>query len=139
MDAISDMLIRIKNAQAVRHENVLIPFSGLKHQIALLLKNVGYIEDVEKKKRKARTAEVDWLELKLKYVPTGAADGGQQGAISGIRLVSRPSRHLYVKARSIKPVRSGFGMSIVSTPKGIMTGTQARRENVGGEILFEVW
>lgn len=132
MDPISDMLTRISNAQAVRHESVLVPFSKVKFRIAQLLKEAGYVGDVERKKRKAKKAEVEWLDLKLRYE-------GERGAISGIKLVSRPSRHMYVKAREIRPVRSGYGLAVVSTPKGIMSGSAARKENVGGEIMFEIW
>lgn len=132
MDPIADMLTRITNAQAVRHEEVSMPFSTVKFRIAELLREAGYLDEVKRAKRKATKAEVDWLELRLSY-----ADG--RGAISGVRLVSRPSRHVYTKAKEIRPVRSGYGLSVVSTPKGIMSGTAARKENVGGEILFEIW
>lgn len=132
MDPISDMLTRIKNAQAVRHERVMVPFSKVKFRIAQLLKDAGYLTDIERKKRKARKAELEWLDLKLRY-----EDG--RGAISGVRLISRPSRHIYTKAKAIQPVRSGYGLAVVSTPKGIMSGAAARKENVGGEVMFEIW
>jgi small subunit ribosomal protein S8 len=132
MDPISDMMTRITNAQAVRHERVSLPFSGVKHAIAQLLATGGYIAGVERVKRKARTAEVEYLDLTLKY-------DAELGAISGVRIMSRPSRHLYLKAHDIRPVRSGYGMAVLSTPKGILSGSAARKENVGGEILFEIW
>ena len=132
MDPISDMLTRLTNAQAVRHETVAVPFSTVKFKIAQLLKDAGYLTEVDRKKRKAKKAEVEWLDLKLRY-----EDG--RGAITGIRLVSRPSRHIYTKAKEIRPVRSGYGLAVVSTPKGIMSGTAARKENVGGEVMFEIW
>jgi len=132
MDPISDMMIRIKNAQAVGHERVSIPFSNVKLQIAQLLKSSGYVAEVERTKRKAKRAELEYLDLALKY------DAGE-GAISGIRIVSRPSRHIYVKASQIKPVRSGFGSAIISTSNGIMTSQQARKAGLGGEIMFEIW
>lgn len=132
MDPIADMLTRITNAQAVRHERVSMPFSKVKFAIATLLKTAGYITDVDRKKRKATKAEVEYLDLTLKY-------DGTEGAISGVRLMSRPSRHLYTKAHELRPVRSGYGMAIVSTPKGILSGTEARKERVGGELLFEIW
>jgi small subunit ribosomal protein S8 len=132
MDPISDMITRIKNAQAVRQEQVWVPFSKVKFTIANLLKEAGYIAEVDRKKRKAKKAEIEWLELKLKY------DDGR-GAISGVRLISRPSRHIYTKAKEIRPVRSGYGLAVVSTPKGIMSGSAARKENVGGEVMFEIW
>jgi small subunit ribosomal protein S8 len=132
MDPISDMLTRLSNAQAVRHESVLIPFSKVKFRIAQILKEAGYVGEIERKKRKAKRAELEWLDVKLKYE-------ANHGAISGIRLVSRPSRHMYTKAKDIRPVRSGYGLAVVSTPKGIMSGAAARKENVGGEIMFEIW
>ncbi|HXK36094.1 MAG TPA: 30S ribosomal protein S8 [Candidatus Paceibacterota bacterium] len=132
MDPISDMLNRIKNAQAVRHERVAAPFSQVKFRIAQLLVEAGYLVSVEKVIKMAKKAEVAWLDLVLKY-----ADG--RGAISGIRLVSRPSRHIYISARNIKPVRSGYGLAVLSTSKGVMTGTNARKENIGGEVMFEIW
>lgn len=132
MDPIADMLTRITNAQAARHAHVSVPFSGVKLAIAQLLKSAGYISDVERKKRKAKKAEVEYLEMTLRY------DDGR-GAVSGVRLVSRPSRHIYTKASAIRPVRSGYGLAVVSTPKGIMSGAAARKENVGGEVMFEIW
>jgi len=132
MDPIADMMTRISNAQAVHNERVLIPFSKMKQRIAQVLSEAGYVAETEKKTKKAKKAEVDWLEIVLKY-----EDG--QGAISGIRIVSKPSRHLYERAKDIKQVRSGFGVAVMSTPKGIMTSKEARKENVGGEVLFEIW
>lgn len=134
MDPIADMLTRITNAQAVRHERVSVPFSKVKWAIATVLKASGYLAEVERKKRKAQKAEVEYLDLTLQYLPDG-----QAGAISGVRLVSRPSRHLYAKAHELRPVRSGFGMAVISTPQGILSATEARKQNVGGEVLFEIW
>ncbi len=132
MDPISDMMIRIKNAQAVAHEHVSIPFSNVKLQIATILCDAGYVTSVERTKKKAKRSELDYLDLALKY-----KDG--EGAISGIRIVSRPSRHIYIKASEIKPVRSGYGSAIVSTSQGIMTSQAARKAGLGGEVLFEIW
>lgn len=132
MDPISDMLTRITNAQAARKEHVQVPFSKVKSSIATILANAGYVASVERTTRKAVKAELPWLDLVLKY-----QDG--QGAISGVRLMSRPSRHLYTKATQIKPVRSGYGTAVISTSKGIMTSQEARKANLGGEVLFEIW
>jgi len=132
MDPISDMLTRITNAQAVRHERVGVPFSNVKFSIAKLLKESGYLTEVERRTKKAKTADVEWLDLVLRY-------SNGLGAISGIRQMSRPSRHLYLKAHDIKPVRSGYGLSVISTSKGVMTGTAARKARLGGELLFEIW
>lgn len=144
MDPIADMLTRITNAQAVRHERVSVPFSNVKFTIAKLLESKGYLSGVERKKRPGRAgktvkAEVEYLDLALKYLPADKAGGVTLGAISGIRLLSRPSRHLYIKASQIKPIRSGYGTLVVSTPKGILAGADARKEKVGGELMFEIW
>lgn len=132
MDPISDMLTRIRNAQAVRHERVAVPFSNLKLEIAKLLVAAGYLAGVEQVSRMAKTAEVPWLDIELKY-------DGTRPAITGVKLVSTPSRHIYIRAKSIKTVRSGFGLSVLSTPRGVMSGKNAHKENVGGEVLFEIW
>lgn len=132
MDPISDMLTRIKNAQAARKERVWVPFSKVKFSIAGILKDAGYIAEVDRKKRTAAKAELEWLDLTLKY-------DDSLGAISGVRIVSRPSRHIYTKAAQLRPVQSGFGTAIVSTSKGIMTSQKARKANLGGEIMFEIW
>lgn len=147
MDPISDMLIRIKNAQAVGHEKVSVPSSKVKLRIAEILKSAGYLDEVEKRKRPVRPANVraedqksekvnlkehEYLDLTLKYYDN-------QGALNGIKIISKPSRRMYIQAKDIKPVRSGFGLAIISTPKGIMNSKEARKENVGGEIICEVW
>lgn len=132
MSPIADMLTRIRNAQAVGKERVFVPFSKMKLEIANILSGAGYVGTVERRKRKGLKSEQEVLDIGLKY-----ADA--LGAISGIRMISTPSRRIYAGARDLKPVRSGFGMSVVSTPKGIMTSVQARKENVGGEIIFEIW
>ncbi|KKT81360.1 MAG: 30S ribosomal protein S8 [Candidatus Yanofskybacteria bacterium RIFCSPHIGHO2_02_FULL_44_12b] len=129
---IGDMLVRIKNAQAVKHEQVSVPFSGPKFKIASILQENGFISGVERKKEKAVKAEHEYIEITLKY-----EDG--QGAISGFKVISRPSRHLYVKSSEIKPVRSGYGIAVISTPKGMMSSKEAMKNKIGGEMLFEVW
>ncbi len=116
----------------VSADRVLVPASAVRFRIANILKEAGYLSDVAKKKKRAKKAEHDWLDLALKY------DDGQ-GAISGVKLVSKPSRHLYIRAKDIKLVRSGFGVAVISTSKGIMTSKEARKEGLGGEILFEIW
>ncbi|MBI2064369.1 MAG: 30S ribosomal protein S8 [Candidatus Yanofskybacteria bacterium] len=131
-DPISDMLIQIKNAQAVGHEQVALPFSKVKFRIAEILKAAGYLADVERKNKKSEKTEHEFLYLTLKYQDN-------EGALSGLKLISRPSRRMYIKAKEIKPVRSGHGLAVISTPKGIMDSKEARKNNLGGEILFEVW
>ena len=131
-DPIADMLNRIKNAQQVRKDLVSLPSSKVKVRIAAILKEAGYVSDVEKKKKKDRKTEHDYLDIRLRY-----NDG--LGAISGIKVISHPSRHMYVRADEIKPVKSGFGTAVISTSKGIMTSQEAKKQRLGGEILFEIW
>ena len=132
MDPIADMLIRIKNAQAVRGEQVVMPFSKVKFKIANILKEAKYISEVERKNKKAKKVEHEYLQLTLKYQDN-------QGALSGIKIISRPSRRIYIKAKEIKPVRSGYGIAIISTSKGIVNSREAKKLDLGGEIICEVW
>lgn len=129
---ISDMLIRINNAQAVGKEQVSVPFSKMKLKIAQILKENAFIEDVERRKKKAKKTELEYLSIVLKY-------SDNRPALSGFKLISKPSRHSYIGAKEIKPVRSGFGLGIISTSKGIMSAKDAKKQNLGGEMLFEVW
>lgn len=132
MDPIADMLIRIKNAQAVRSEQVVMPFSKVKLKIANILKEAGYILEVERKNKKAKKAEHEYLQLTLKYQDN-------QAIVSGVKIISRPSRRMYIKAKDIKPVHSGYGLAIVSTSKGIMSSREAKKSGLGGEIICEIW
>jgi small subunit ribosomal protein S8 len=131
-DPIADMLVRIQNAQKVRHDRVSMPSSKVVSKIASILKDAGYIGEIDRKKKKAKKTEFDYLDLELKY-----KEGNP--AISGLKLISRPSRHIYIKASEIKPVRSGYGMAVISTSKGIMSSQEARKQKLGGEMLFEIW
>jgi small subunit ribosomal protein S8 len=133
------MLTRIRNAQAVGKERVFVPFSKMKLQIASILSKADYVGAVERRKRKGPKSEHEVLDIGLKYLPAEKAGGRAMGAISGLRMISKPSRRMYTSAKNIRPVRSGYGLSVVSTPKGIMTSSQARKENVGGEVMFEIW
>lgn len=126
------MLNQIKNAQARGKDEVTLPFSKMSFNIAEILKKSGFVSEVEKKKMKTKKSEVDVLSIRLKY-----NDG--TGAISGIKLISKPSRRIYAGKEDLKPVRSGYGLAIVSTSKGLMTGDEARKLGMGGEVLFEIW
>lgn len=132
MYPIADMLTAIMNAQAVNKESAVFPFSRMKFDIANILKVGGFVAGVERKKRKTKKLEQEFLSIILKY-------NNNEPAISGIKLISRPSRRMYIKAGQIKPVRSGYGISVISTSKGVMSSKEARKQNLGGEILFEVW
>ncbi|MDP3792793.1 MAG: 30S ribosomal protein S8 [bacterium] len=130
---IGDMLIRITNAQAVGKEQVSVPFSKIKFKIAQILKENEFIQEVEKKSKKNPKSEVDYLLISLKY------DETRQPLLGGFKLISKPSRHMYAKAEDMKPVRSGYGIAVISTSKGVMSSKEAKKQGVGGEILFEVW
>lgn len=131
MYTISDMLIRIKNAQMARKDRLLVPFSKMKWDIAKILKEANFIQDFERKKKKQKKTEQTFIDIKL--------DASHPGAISGIRIISKPSRRLYIKKAEIHPVLGGYGISIVSTSKGVMTGAEAKKNQLGGEWLAEVW
>jgi small subunit ribosomal protein S8 len=124
----TDLLTKIKNAQAVKKEFIKTPYSRFDEKIAEILSRHHYIESVEKKGRMPKRI----LEIKLKYA-------GGKGVISGIKFLSKPSRKLYLSYRNLRPVKHGYGLALISTPKGVMTFQEARKRKVGGEILFEIW
>lgn len=128
MDQISEMLSAIRNAQAVLKSTVVVPFSEFKNEIMKIMEKEGFVEKIEKKGKKAKKT----LEITLKY-----NDGAP--AISGLRRVSKPGQRIYVDRRNIKPVRGGYGISLISTPKGLLTNKEARKQNVGGELICEIW
>ena len=129
-DPIADMLTRIRNACLARHERVRIPASRLKHTIADVLKAEGYVSDVA---LEAENTPDKTLTLTLKY------GRDRLPAIEGIRRVSRPGRRIYVRAQDIPTVKSGLGIALLSTSRGIMSDRQARKVGVGGELLCEIW
>ena len=135
-DPIADMLNRIRNAQAVLHPTVSIPFSDLKYKIAKILEKQGFIEKVERKGRKIKKV----FEITLKY-QSFIEDGKQQmtSAISGLKRVSKPGQRIYGQVKKIKRVQGGYGMAIVSTSKGLMTDKEARKKRLGGEVICEIW
>lgn len=112
----------------VRRESVKVGYSKNNERLLELLKSAGYIENFEKKGKGPKKI----LSVKLRYK-------NDKGAISGIRLLSKPSRRLYVGHKDIRPVKNGFGTLVISTPKGILTGKEAKRFKVGGETWFEIW
>ena len=126
------MLTQIKNAQTRGKSEMVLPFSRIKFEIAGILKNKGFINNVDERKRKTKKSEFDMLAVELKYKDS-------VGAIEGIKLISKPSRRMYAGKKDLRPVKSGYGISVVSTSKGIMAGEDARKAGLGGEILFEIW
>ena len=129
VDPISDFLTRIRNAQQMQHPQVTMPSSSVKVDLARILKREGFLSDLHVRKVGSHTN----LELDLKYDRHGAP------VISHLRRVSKRGRRVYAGWRDIRWVRSGLGIWILTTPEGIMTGQQARRARVGGEVLCEVW
>ena len=127
-DPIADFLNRIRNAQAVLKEQVSLPFSNLNYEIAKILEKQGFIKKLEKKGR----AQKKTIEIVLKY------DEGKP-AISGLKRVSKPGQRIYKGFKDIKPVKSGYGMLIISTSRGLMTDKEARKQKLGGEIICEIW
>jgi len=126
-DPIADMLTRIRNAQSAGLSHTLVPHSKLKESIAAILKKEGYISEFSVEAEKHKN-----LRLKLKY-------DGRRGVIEGLRRVSSPGLRRYVGSTAIPRVRGGLGIAILSTSRGLMSSHQARRQNVGGELLCYVW
>lgn len=126
-DVIADMLTRIRNALAAKHETVEIPASNTKKAIADILLKEGYVEDV-----KVEEGVQGTIVITLKYIANKAV-------INGLKRVSKPGLRVYVGAEEIPQVLGGFGISILSTSKGIMTGKDAKNAHQGGEVLAYVW
>jgi small subunit ribosomal protein S8 len=128
-DPIADMLTRIRNANLALHDAVEMPGSTMKAEVARVLRDEGYITDYE-----LRDAEVGTeLVVRLKY------DRDRRRVISGLERVSKPGRRVYVDRTSIPKVLGGMGISVISTSQGIITGHEARRRGVGGEVICSVW
>ena len=132
MSPVANMLIQIKNAQLAKKDHVMVPYSELKSRIANLLKEAGYLDLVEKKKRQVKKAELSYLFIKLNY------ENGDK-VIHDIKLVSKPSRRIYGKSKELTKVLNGYGLSVVSTSQGIMTGEDAGKKGIGGEVICEIW
>ncbi|KKT81018.1 MAG: 30S ribosomal protein S8 [Candidatus Azambacteria bacterium GW2011_GWA1_44_9] len=125
MDPISDMLTRIRNAQKAGHQAVNIPMSNLKFEIAKILKKENYVEDC----RKSGKGTKKIIEITIKY----------PAAINEIKRISKPGKRVYAGVSEIKPIKNGYGVSIISTSRGLMTNKEARKSGFGGEILLEIW
>jgi small subunit ribosomal protein S8 len=131
-DPIADMLTRIRNALLVRHENVDVPHSNIKAEIARILKEEGYIEDFTIGDEKPGKL----IHITLKYYGSRRE---RRPVITNIERISKPGRRIYRARKDLPNVMSGIGIAIVTTPKGVMTAQQARRQRVGGEVLCYVW
>ena len=130
-DPIADMLTRIRNASAARHQKVAVPWSRLKENIVKVLIDEGYLR--EQKKVKAAVGAGEEIVIALKF------DRENRPIITGMKRVSTPGRRVYVGANAVIPVRKGLGINILSTPKGILVDREAQRSKVGGELICSVW
>jgi small subunit ribosomal protein S8 len=128
-DPVADFLARIRNAQMVKHAELVLPSSKMKARIAEILQSEGYVGDV----RVDQDDKQGKLHVTLKY------DNEGRPVIEGMRRVSKPGLRVYKAAKDLPKVRGGMGMAVVSTSRGIMSDIQARKENVGGEVLCYVW
>lgn len=124
----TNLLASIKNAQAVKKPNLKVPFSKMDMAVLEVLEKAGFIEKAEKKGRMPKRI----IDITLKYQ-------NERPGIEGTRLVSKPSRKLYISYKNLREVRQGYGISVISTPEGIMSNRDARKKKVGGQILFEIW
>ncbi|MBT7552851.1 30S ribosomal protein S8 [bacterium] len=127
-DPIADMLTRIRNAVAVKKPEVVFPFSKVKLSIAKLLETEKYVQKVDETELNG----FKQIKVQLKYQDS-------RPAIAHLKRISKPGQKIYINSQEIPKVLNGYGISIVSTSKGIMTGKQARKDNVGGELMCEIW
>ena len=128
-DAIADMLTRIRNANQMRYQEVLVPSSKIKLEIAKILKAEGFIEDVKETKEDVGGTIV----ITLKYGPN------KERVITGLKRISKPGLRVYAKSEELPRVLNGLGIAIISTSKGIMTDKEARKQKLGGEVLAYIW
>ena len=128
-DTIADMLTRIRNANGMRYEEVQVPSSNIKKDIARILKEEGFIKDYKINSDNVQETIV----LTLKYTDK------KERVITGLKRISKPGLRVYVKSDEIPKVLNGLGIAIISTSKGIMTDKEARKENIGGEVLAYIW
>ena len=128
-DTIADMLTRIRNANQMRYEEVEGPASNIKAEIARILKDEGFIKDYKINKDDAQGTIV----LTLKYTDK------KERVITGLKRISKPGLRVYAKSDEVPRVLNGLGIAIISTSKGIMTDKEARKENIGGEVLAYIW
>jgi small subunit ribosomal protein S8 len=128
-DPIADMLTRVRNALIARHAKVDVPASRLKNEVARILKEEGYILNYKLTEEGSKK----FIRLYLKYTTANLP------VISRIERVSRPGCRVYVGSKEIPRILGGLGINILTTPKGVMTGTSARKEGVGGEVLCQIW
>jgi small subunit ribosomal protein S8 len=138
-DPISDFVTRIKNGSQARKAAISMPYSTFKEAIAHVLMKAGYLTSVEKKGKKIGAT----LEISLSYVNAAGASSAEEATaiprVQGVDRISKPSRRIYQKSSDIRVFKSGFGNTVFSTPKGIMIDADAKKQKVGGEVLFKIW
>ena len=128
-DPIADMLTRIRNANAMKYKEVSMPVSKVKTEIAKILKDEGFIEDY----KVSKDGDFGKLVLTLKYT------NKKERVITGLKRISKPGLRVYAKSNEVPKVLNGFGIAVVSTSRGIMTDKEARKQNLGGEIMAYIW
>ena len=138
IDPIADMLTRIRNASLVKKEEVVLPMSKVKFNIAKILEKEGFVSNVSiisggEDLKKNKASKFDQIKIILKYGEDG------KPRVSLLKRISKPGRRIYVDRNSIGRVLNGFGISIISTSKGIMTGKEAQRQKIGGELICEIY
>lgn len=131
-DPIADMLTRIRNANSVHHDKVDVPASKTKKAIAQILKNEGFVRDFEVMKKDEKDVQ-GTIRIVLKY------GSNQEKVITGLKRISKPGLKVYVKSEQLPKVLGGLGVALISTSQGIMTDKEARKANLGGEVLAYVW
>lgn len=127
-DPIADMLTRIRNAVAIRKPEIVLPFSKIKFSIAQLLERENYVGKVEK----IESGKFSEMKITLKYV-------GKQSVIHHIKRISTPGQKIYIAGNEMPRVLNGYGTAIISTSKGLLTNKEARQQNIGGELMCEIW
>ena len=151
-DPIADMLTRIRNAQMVKKTEVVLPYSKLKFNIASLLTKEGWLgkvevlepllaKNVKAKNIKEKNAKFKQLKIEIKYNRVKSLEGhvASEPKISSLKRISKPGRRIYVGKDEMPVVLNNYGIAVISTPKGLMTNKQAKKEGVGGEVLCEVY
>lgn len=128
MDAIANLITMLKNAGEAGKESITVPFSNMTFSVAEALHKHGYVKSVSKKGKKV-----------IKFIDIEVAYEGGEPKVKGVERVSKLSRRMYEKVKDIKPFKHGYGTTVLTTPKGILIDKEARKANVGGEILFRIW
>lgn len=123
-----NLLSQVKNAIQARKHSIILPFSKMDFEVAKILVKAKYLKDAQKKIINRK----NFIEIKLSY-------SAEKSTINDFKIFSRPSRHLYVTYKELRPVKNGYGLAIISTSKGIFDNREARKNKVGGEYLFEIW